>query len=49
MADRSNDLAQTISTVTAGQLAAMEEISASADSMSRISEEMLLHVKQFKL
>ena len=49
MAVRSNDLAQTISTTTAGQLAAMEEISASADSMSRISEEMLLLVKQFKL
>ncbi|WP_079911034.1 methyl-accepting chemotaxis protein [Paenibacillus sp. 32352] len=49
MAVRSNDLAQTISTATAGQLAAMEEIYASADSMSRISEEMLLHVKQFKL
>ncbi|MFP3390318.1 methyl-accepting chemotaxis protein [Brevibacillus sp. SIMBA_040] len=49
MAVRSNDLAQTISTTTAGQLAAMEEISASADSMSRISEEMLQIVKQFKL
>ncbi|WP_152393500.1 methyl-accepting chemotaxis protein [Paenibacillus guangzhouensis] len=49
MALRSNDLAQAISTATAGQLTAMEEISASADSMSRISEEMLLLVKQFKL
>lgn len=49
MALRSNDLAQAISTATAGQLAAMEEISASADSMSRISEEMLLLVKRFKL
>ncbi|MGG4498717.1 methyl-accepting chemotaxis protein [Brevibacillus reuszeri] len=49
MAVRSNDLAQTISSATAGQLAAMEEISASADSMSRIAEEMLLLVKQFKL
>ena len=46
MAVRSNDLAQTISSATAGQLAAMEEISASADSMSRIAEEMLLLVKQ---
>ncbi|MFC3747019.1 methyl-accepting chemotaxis protein [Paenibacillus sp. GCM10012306] len=49
MAAWSNDLAQTISTATAGQLTAMEEISASADSMSQISEEMLLLVKQFKL
>ncbi|MET3288902.1 UNVERIFIED_CONTAM: methyl-accepting chemotaxis protein [Brevibacillus sp. OAP136] len=49
MAVRSNDLAQMISTATVGQLAAMEEISASADSMSRISEEMLLLVKQFRL
>lgn len=49
MAIRSNDLAQAISTTTAGQLAAMEEISASADSMRRISEEMLQLVKQFKL
>ncbi|WP_103107514.1 methyl-accepting chemotaxis protein [Brevibacillus reuszeri] len=49
MAVRSNDLAQTISTNTAGQLSAMEEISASADLMSRISEELLQLVKQFKL
>ncbi|MFF2479710.1 methyl-accepting chemotaxis protein [Paenibacillus sp. NPDC058071] len=49
MAIRSNDLAQAISSATAGQLAAMEEISASADSMSRISDEMLLLVKRFKL
>ncbi|GGG52889.1 methyl-accepting chemotaxis protein [Paenibacillus radicis (ex Gao et al. 2016)] len=49
MAVRSNDLAQTISTATAGQLAAVEEISASADSMRLISEEMLLLVKRFKL
>ncbi|MFF2015293.1 methyl-accepting chemotaxis protein [Paenibacillus sp. NPDC058177] len=49
MAGRSNDLAQTISTSTAEQLTAMEEISASADSMNQISEEMLLLVKQFKL
>nr|WP_286154973.1 methyl-accepting chemotaxis protein [Bacillus sp. FJAT-27264] len=49
MAVWSNDLAQTISTSTAEQLTTMEEISASADSMSQISEEMLLLVKQFKL
>jgi methyl-accepting chemotaxis protein len=49
MAVRSNDLAQAISSATVGQLTAMEEISASADSMSRISEEMLLLVKRFKL
>ncbi|MED1792114.1 methyl-accepting chemotaxis protein [Brevibacillus nitrificans] len=49
MAVRSDYLAQTISTATAGQLLAMEEISALADSMNRISEEMLLLVKHFKL
>jgi methyl-accepting chemotaxis protein len=49
MAVWSNNLAQTISTSTAQQLTAMEEISTSADSMSKISEEMLLLVKHFKL
>ncbi|WP_312115031.1 hypothetical protein [Brevibacillus reuszeri] len=42
MAFRSNDLAQTISIATARQLASMEELSASAESMRRISEEKLL-------
>ncbi|MEK8127547.1 methyl-accepting chemotaxis protein [Paenibacillus filicis] len=49
MAVRSNDVAQMISAATQEQLAAMEEISASADSVSRISEEMLMQVNQFKL
>nr|WP_238327556.1 methyl-accepting chemotaxis protein [Paenibacillus gorillae] len=49
MSVRSNDLAQSISVATAEQLASMEEIASSADSVSRISEEMLLLVKRFKL
>lgn len=49
MAERSDDLAQGISAAAAHQFAAMEEISASADSMSRISEEMLRLVQRFKL
>jgi methyl-accepting chemotaxis protein len=49
MAVRSNEVAKLISSATNEQFAAMEEISASADSMSRISEEMLALVNRFKL
>ncbi|WP_176707704.1 hypothetical protein [Bacillus sp. FJAT-26390] len=49
MAYLSNDLAQKISSATTEQFAATTELSASADSMNRISEEMLLLVKQLKL
>ncbi|UKS23917.1 methyl-accepting chemotaxis protein [Paenibacillus sp. HWE-109] len=49
MAKCSDDLAQGISAATTHQFAALEEISASADSMSRISEEMLRLVQRFKL
>jgi len=49
MAESSDDLAQGISVAAAHQLATMEEISASADSVSRISEEMLRLVQRFKL
>ncbi|MGO4546681.1 methyl-accepting chemotaxis protein [Paenibacillus sp. 2TAB23] len=49
MAERSNDLAQGISTAAAQNFAAMEEISASADSMNRISEDMLRLVQRFRL
>jgi methyl-accepting chemotaxis protein len=48
-AARSNELAQSISASAAEQLAATEEIAASADSLSRISEEMLRLVQRFKL
>jgi len=49
MAERSHNLAQGISVAAAQQFAAMEEISASAESVNRISEEMLQLVERFKL
>ncbi|OBZ15781.1 hypothetical protein A7975_30500 [Bacillus sp. FJAT-26390] len=49
MAVRSNDLAQRISGSAADQLAFTEEIAASAESMNRISEDMLQLVQRLKL